>query len=236
MGERREKAGQVRRVVGACVVWVVLGAVVNVGVAWGVTMNQARDEARERASRIPGRWEFDPLVVSVDTAQWPRKVPPEWPRECDRPSLWARSLTETLIASKREPREGRMQGWLVIRERAGWPARALESWKLIIDDGVDPDFWRESSVQLDTSWLREWPDWVILPIAPVWPGFAANTAVYGALAWFPWFVCVKARRVLRKRRGLCAGCGYDLRGLGDGAVCPECGKSRSAMSTAAERR
>jgi hypothetical protein len=36
------------------------------------------------------------------------------------------------------------------------------------------------------------------------------------------------RRRRRSRRGLCLGCGYDRRGLGEGAVCPECGRADRA--------
>jgi hypothetical protein len=35
------------------------------------------------------------------------------------------------------------------------------------------------------------------------------------------------RRCRRRRRGLCAGCGYNRKGLAEGAVCPECGSKGS---------
>jgi hypothetical protein len=42
-----------------------------------------------------------------------------------------------------------------------------------------------------------------------------------------WLAGGAYRAGLRKKRGLCRGCGYSLRGLGDGeVVCPECGETR----------
>lgn len=61
-----------------------------------------------------------------------------------------------------------------------------------------------------------------------WQYFAAG--VHGAYAcgwlivlWTPtaWFLVLRPR--LRGRRGRCAGCGYDLRGIPSGGPCPECG-------------
>lgn len=51
--------------------------------------------------------------------------------------------------------------------------------------------------------------------------FAGLTGLVLSLGWVPraW---VRRRGERRVRRGECAGCGYDLRGLGD-EVCPECG-------------
>ena len=47
-----------------------------------------------------------------------------------------------------------------------------------------------------------------LPTHPLWPGFAVNTAFYGALFAFLWFAPGVVRRRVRRRRGQCPACGY----------------------------
>lgn len=63
----------------------------------------------------------------------------------------------------------------------------------------------------------------VLPLRPIWPGLLANTAIFAA----PWAVLLfgvpLARRAVRRKRGLCEGCGYSRRGLPAGTNCPECG-------------
>ncbi|MEE9128701.1 MAG: hypothetical protein V3T84_01690 [Phycisphaerales bacterium] len=64
-----------------------------------------------------------------------------------------------------------------------------------------------------------------LPLAPIWPGFAINTIFYAAviaILWLLTFGPFTARRIIRRRRGQCIKCGYDLRGA-EHEVCPECG-------------
>lgn len=57
---------------------------------------------------------------------------------------------------------------------------------------------------------------------PLWSILAVVAA---PTAWF-WY---RDRRSLRRAEvGCCPACGYDLAGLGAGAVCPECGKNESA--------
>ncbi len=53
--------------------------------------------------------------------------------------------------------------------------------------------------------------WSVL--IPLWP----LPVAFGALAW-----CA-GRKIKRVWRGACPNCGYDTRGLGAGACCPECG-------------
>ena len=65
----------------------------------------------------------------------------------------------------------------------------------------------------------------VLPLRPLWPGFAINTLLYAAILWLlirgPFVLRIRSRR----RRGCCLKCGYDLRGDYE-TGCPECGWNR----------
>jgi hypothetical protein len=69
----------------------------------------------------------------------------------------------------------------------------------------------------------------VLPWRPIWPGLAADTALYAAALWLLWAVLTKPRRFFvelsRVRRGCCIACGYDL-GYDFRPGCPECGWRR----------
>ena len=67
---------------------------------------------------------------------------------------------------------------------------------------------------------------LLLPLQPLWPGFAINTAFYAAILWLLTLGPFTARRFIRRRRGHCIKCGYDLRGA-EHEQCPECGTNAS---------
>jgi hypothetical protein len=113
-------------------------------------------------------------------------------------------------------------------EDRGWPACSLRAIE-----------WRESSLDQPTGevvkqsyiWFeRRFDDaraegW--LPLHPIWPGFAINTLFYAAVLWVLFSAPFALRKWRRIRRGLCPKCGYDLRNRpSDSAVCPECGATR----------
>jgi hypothetical protein len=62
----------------------------------------------------------------------------------------------------------------------------------------------------------------LLPVRPLWPGFAINTIFYAAIMWFLFFAPGAIRKRVRRKRGQCAACGYSLRDI-TSDKCPECG-------------
>lgn len=66
-----------------------------------------------------------------------------------------------------------------------------------------------------------WVHWRTIPLCPIWGGIFANTLVWGiafAACYEAWFFM---RFWNRKRRGLCAHCGYQIN---ESQTCPECGR------------
>ena len=62
-----------------------------------------------------------------------------------------------------------------------------------------------------------------LPLLVLPFGFALNTVITALLLWLLFISLVKLRRTVRRRRGLCVTCAYDLRGA-EHEACPECGQ------------
>jgi DNA-directed RNA polymerase subunit RPC12/RpoP len=66
-------------------------------------------------------------------------------------------------------------------------------------------------------------DWNrLIPLEPIWPGFAINTIFYAALLWVLWVAPGKIRRFVRVRAHRCPACGYRI-AEGVGPNCSECG-------------
>jgi hypothetical protein len=124
---------------------------------------------------------------------------------------------------------------------AGWPFKSMWTWERYVGHVTDS--------RLDRTERRGLlvPQWFpipyqgrgesfqrrALPVLLRWPGFFLDTVLY-ALPWWALLATPGAiKRWRRKRRGACLACGYDLRGLGDAAACPECGR---AARVAARRR
>lgn len=63
-----------------------------------------------------------------------------------------------------------------------------------------------------------------LPIRPVWPGLVGSTLLHAALWYLALGLPGTLRRWVRRRRGLCPDCAYDLRGTSREPRCPECGR------------
>jgi len=240
----------------------ILGAVTTVAVAWGLAVFGKQELARSKSiiheeyyaflHDGPGRerigfqstrvaedkmaaWEATNAVwelamiracVVAQTSEWPEEIPADWQL---RVSAMPGFATDNAN--------------LYVFERYGWPCLGIEA---TIEFGGDPvgaevfggiDYTSEITPSIHLHDVR------FLPIRPVWPGFLIDTLFYGGI-WLGLFFGVgAARRGVRRRRGRCVRCGYDLRGQRQesphpqplsrgergtsGGGCPECGWRRA---------
>ncbi len=180
-------------------IFLLVGAMVNVGVAWGC------------AVIWPG---YYAIYGGIDR-DWPHGVPQGWPApevvNEYRGFGWA---FETFFSAPDTPRWSR--GVYAYLSRAGWPAVTLKAlrWK-DRGAGVDDGGWAWH-INLDNGKVAA------LPLRPIWPGFAVNSLFYAAILWLAIPGPFALRRLIRRRRGLCPACAYDLR-HGEHEACPECG-------------
>jgi hypothetical protein len=122
---------------------------------------------------------------------------------------------------------------------AGWPMRCVTGHVEFGTDTSDAPYAQVHGIALVEDPFSSWDpygptdDASFLGCSPIWSGLLFNTALYGGGLWLFWLTPGIIRRTVRRRRGRCMRCGYDLRGGRDRAsgpppprpatVCPECG-------------
>jgi hypothetical protein len=193
-------------------------------VAWGCDWRQDLDRAYDR---VPGQ------------RSWPAPVPFSWGQEHFVLVSESTGVSEWLAHGITTD----MRRLLMVRCDAGWPLRSVRRTAYVWSRTEDAVPGRECGIfrpgiviELDPmgrtpahqSNTMRFLDPITrrhacLSLMPVWPGFAANTLLYAALAWVPLRGVGTLRRWRRSRRGRCPACGYDLAGLAAGTACPECG-------------
>ena len=191
-------------------IFLVLGAVLNVAVAWGCAQGHTdyRNNERHPPSLDDLRW-------------WNERAPQGFPLQ---PVGVADSYGFGLTFAFMWELQGEVHHTLgdnAFRFRAGLPMRSMEQ-----------SIWVERSkrltVEQDSARIPLW--WsskdVMLPLRPLWLAFAVNSLFYAIVAGSVLASIVALRRVIRRKRGLCVACGYDL-SHAEHDVCPECGADRS---------
>lgn len=226
-----------------------LGVGTTVGVSWWLTLKDAAWRSATWMGALPAQgggawvlWRWQPH--GVPWLEWGPPVPsgrspvyrvgigwmPETPPAYAKEQAFADVMAPMTVRVRRwqariegEPRED-AERW-VLWDVRGWPLTALSCrWE-----------W-EGTGEPTMAWGIRLPDRSRpidrqrrlrgLSLRPEWPGFAVNTALYGAAWWgvlSVWPLVRWAQRRWGRPAWVCAGCGYDRRGIGDGAPCPECG-------------
>ncbi len=196
-------------------VFLLLGAVVNVAVAWGCVLlanhvwpyeafadlnpEHATPSAWRRS--VPASWPDVPMSRRTYEGKWFRIVDESWPSQLDR----------TL-------------DYYVLKEwRIGVPAKSL-SYRSYTHHDFEGGPMPISSTRLLERAILAPPAKPRFPLAfpalPIWPAFIANTLFYATILWLLIPGPFALRRFLRVRRGVCPKCAYPM---GESAVCTECG-------------
>jgi hypothetical protein len=156
----------------------------------------------------------------ADAANGSRSVGDRFRASVERPFIWGGGRAP--YANPPRP----YTDWKFVT--AGWPASWLWGWKRDVVVSREPPWEAYPWIQQSRGGVIELP--LIrgggtrpFPIKPYWPGLVINVALYSAIAFLLWSALGFVRRVDRRRRGLCAYCGYELTGM---PKCPECGGSK----------
>jgi len=190
--------GRPRGFISRAIVFVLAGAIVNIAVAWGCSIWSHPTNVRELS------WEE---ALGLVTEYTPPGEPVEvgWPVQGD--GFGMSFSTSWHLGSLPDVSEG----------RCGWPTRCLRMGVWIPKSNGDSAH-IVNGIRLSSGKL--------LPLRPIWPGFAINTLFYAAIVFA---APVKVRRRRRIKRGLCPNCAYPI---GAGEICSECGQRLPVQANA----
>ncbi len=229
------------------VVFLLLGAIVNVGVAWALALfvDMTWMEPQIEVFPLPdthgrtNRAEYQQFLVADGAFRV------AWHEGVQRNQVVMRTSLRPPYDSRSQPLEtpdARGLSWcfrdavptypiMHVSDARGWPMLALcAGFDLVPAGGGSRDvsrrYWAVAVMEPDGErWLFPSVDYKqrLIPVRPILPGFLINTLFYAAILWLLTLGSFTARRLIRRKRGLCIKCGYDLRGA-EHEVCPECGR------------
>lgn len=247
MTSSRERVSGARRIIARACVFVLLGAMVNVAVAWGcavfIDLRNVPEQFNVTHDPVSETWIADTRRDGFGVSQSIRRevMPSTYGVTSDHYILEIDAMASPIIVL--EPgetieREGQdkhrtagtsgHQHFLTLEpwtNFCGWPMPSMRCW-LENQSGYPSSLAsaRRGPVRLvagiDLSGGKIGPDSRALPLQPMWLGFAINTLFYATILWMLFAAVLALRRRRRMKRGLCPACAYPV---GTSPVCTECG-------------
>jgi len=237
---RTRKITGVARLVGFVLVTALLGGVTTIIVAWVAVYVFAPqlfpkwDEANKEADCcIAGISGFSLHVQREDV--WPTITRVDFYRICDEPCREIVSIPDEMpcipwwsYPCRYDSQRGVAPDCEEILEEvaSGWPMTALYSTTVFDPDESLGTIWKSATVYggIQASFLynESTNHQFNFPLRPIWPGCLVDTLFFGTVWCFIILLPRHAKRRLRRWKGLCASCGYDVTS-GELVACPECG-------------
>ncbi len=209
-------------------IWLLIGAAVNIAVAWGSSLWEST-----RYGRV-----FDMTMESgcrSSVAPWPSTPPEGWSEDprvstfgADRPwasctqwvSMWPMAEGSVMASMTRT--------YHVTRWEVGFPFKSLswEGWGRMDPNGqyvaIARPLWQQG-IEVGSSSMLFGVRSRRLPLQADWPMFGLGAMFWGALLWFVSGGLGRWCRTRRAEKGSCVHCAYDRVGLNPSTPCPECG-------------
>jgi hypothetical protein len=236
-GPRKSKSRRWRRRLALwCAVWLPVGVVLTCVTSWACEHVRRGDFDAMSTGQEPRL----PSVVLDRVRGWPRwAVGEPWATTIE-PGVgfgsWCwRTEVESAVGSPLPL--GKLQRVEVERFWVGWPTRAMRTTRVWKFTSLGYGTWVSGAEAEPIGLIGKLqrghqsfsprtfpPTW---PLWPALPGFVMNTMFYGVVGWLTvrgmvWIVRAGTRRV-RRKRGQCVVCEYDVSGLDR---CPECGYAK----------
>ncbi len=232
---------------------IMLGAATTVAVAWLMALyvrpHWSRGFKTDAANQLVPTPPLSPQQNGIHLVQVSRnrrwgtdivEVWPAWSEDLDRrltPPGMIHTLVEgTSFEAEMKEKFDNNESACALWRADGWPLLALSSearWQSYDARGMSPVI---GGIRVGPRNVVPDDGPRILPLQPIWSGLIINTILYVSL-WFTLFSLGDIRRGirsrLRRRRGQCVRCRYQL--LPEQTRCSECGEPVSPRDDAGER-
>jgi hypothetical protein len=223
-----------RRLFGRTLLFLLIGAVINVGVSWGCVARLTQlSDGRTYLVASPATLWFVTCSeeLGVTSCRW---IMQDHAAAWDPPGTMEDIRTKYLRTKPKGLEQGEPPAWSVLadvelppkwppsdtafselraRTWAGWPCHALTRDEEWINTGA--------TAYPGALVLRRGSGVLALPYRVVYGGFVINTLLYAAAAALGSWGVVHLRSRFREARHLCTACAYPV---GTSPVCTECGR------------